>query len=176
MVPTTLSEFLAVDGHSAEDFFRSGLRRVVRTPVREDELVYVASVLECFSLVSCAGGTDNVPCPKNLADVFENFFLGTLPDDVANPGEVAGVQIMFMLGFFGTQMSKKHNMPWYLWAGARALVDESMSLREENPTRAMLLYRVARNFPFWTGQIRLFQQGLANYPEQFWAPQDTQVQ
>ncbi len=176
MVPTVLSEFLSVGESSAEEFFRNGLRRVVRIPVREDEITYVASVLEYYSMVSCSVEDNVLPCPRNLTDVFESFFLDTLPDSVQEPQEVAGGQIMFMLGFFGTQMSQKHNVPWYLWAGAGALADASMALRKEDPTRAMVLYRVARNFPFWTGQIRLFQQGLANYPEQFWAPQDTRVQ
>ena len=180
MVPTVLRNFLSVDEHATEQFFNLGLRRVIKVRVREDELTYAASVLEYYSMISCGLEGNPLACPRNLSDVFETFLFDRLPvledDWPAEPGEVAGGQIMFMLGFFGTQMSMRHNRRWYLWAGAGALADASMSLKKEDPVKSKLLRRMAKNFPFWTAQIAQLQQSLVNYPQQFWAPQDVRVQ
>lgn len=173
MVPTVFGQYLSVDANAAENFFVSGLRAVTRGPFREDELLYIASILENYSLVSSATDDKILRCPRDLCDVFDNYFLGELPvfenKAISNPDEIAGSQIMFMMGFFGTQMSGRHCLPWYAQAGTRSFFQAGLScVSERRYKSSKLFFRIAKNFPFWVGQLNIFRNNLTNYPQQFW--------
>ena len=70
MSPT--GELLAVSERQALEFFALGLRDVSESSVDQEELLYNASVLAHYALVSTSR-TVELPTPATLGDVFDHF-------------------------------------------------------------------------------------------------------
>lgn len=141
-----LRELLSVDERRTLEFFVLGLKDVCDEGVDGDELLYNASVLAHYALVSTDRATD-CPAPATLATVFEQFVRE--PDAVltASLMEEAGAQCLLMTGFFENQMRGRHNIRWYAGLGASFFAraaDQSASLR-----RAQFLHTMARHFEAW---------------------------
>jgi hypothetical protein len=140
-----LRELLSVDERRTLEFFVTGLKDVCDEGVDADELLYNASVLAHYSLVSTDSTT--CPAPATLATVFDQFVRE--PDAVltASLMEEAGAQCLLMTGFFENQMRDRHNIRWYAGLGASFFAraaDQSLSVR-----RAQFLHTMARRFEVW---------------------------
>ncbi len=111
-----LRELLAVDERRTLEFFVTGLQDVCDGSVDRQELLYNASVLAHYALVSTQSVSD-VPAPPTLAAVFDQFVLDTTMLDDPQLLETAAAQCLLLAGFFEDQSRRRHNIQWYAVAG-----------------------------------------------------------
>jgi hypothetical protein len=141
-----LGELLAVDEGRALEFFAVGLRDVSESGVDPQELLYNASILAHYTLVSTHSAVE-IPAPATLLTVFEHFVTSTT---VARDGlllETAAAQCLLMAGFFEDQMRGRHNIRWYAELGAGFF--RRAAARQASPAKARLLAMLARHFEPW---------------------------
>src|SRR6185503_7842443 len=112
-----LRELLAVDERRTLEFFVTGLQDVCDVGVDRQELLYNASVLAHYALVSTQCTTD-VPAPSSLLTVFDQFVLDETMTDDGGLLETAGAQCLLLAGFFEDQARRRHNIQWYASLGA----------------------------------------------------------
>ncbi len=144
-------ELVAIDSSAALNFFVSNLRDSAEAErlrdLREDETLYVASILAHYSQTSRAD-TASIPSMANLSEVFDNFILHTSLMSDAEILEIGGSQILLFAGFFRDQMSHRHNVQWYDQVG------QSMYEKASHYTRDLkkreLFDRISESFPAWT--------------------------
>ena len=141
-----LAELLATTERQALEFFFIGLKDVSEEDVDRRELLYNASVLAHYAQVSTQAGLD-VPAPRTLVDVFDQFVCDTgMPQDAVLL-ETAATQCLLLAGFFESQMRRRHSIRWYADLGAgffrRAATLESSS------NKADLLDTLGRHFEPW---------------------------
>jgi len=104
-----LRELLAVDERRTFEFFVTGLQDVCDGSVDRQELLYNASVLAHYALVSTRSVSD-VAAPPSLATVFDQFVLDTSLLQDPQLLETAGAQCLLLAGFFEDQSRRRHNM------------------------------------------------------------------
>jgi len=141
-----LGELLAVSERRALEFFASGLKDVCEPDVDREELVYNASVLAHYALVSTQCATD-VPAPASLLTVFDQFVLDETMTDDSGLLETAGAQCLLLAGFFEDQARRRHNIQWYASLGASFF--SRAAARERSPRKASLLDTLSRHFEPW---------------------------
>ena len=112
-----LRELLAVDERRTFEFFVTGLQDVCDGSVDRQELLYNASVLAHYALVSTRSVSD-VAAPPSLATVFDQFVLDTSLLQDPQLLETAGAQCLLLAGFFEAQMRARHQIAWYAKLGA----------------------------------------------------------
>ena len=112
-----LRELLATDRRQALEFFVVGLRDLSEPTVDPQELLYNASVLAHYALVSTQADVD-WPAPANLSVVFEHFVSDPTVLHDRLMMETAGAQCLLLTGFFEDQMRRRHNIRWYAEAWA----------------------------------------------------------
>ncbi len=146
----SFAEPLSVNHRQALQFFFGGLKDVSQGEVREDELLYNASVLAHFAQVSC-DSTETIPCPRNLSQVFDNHILpnSQVGDIVSDPEvcEAVACQILLLSGFFADQMRGRHNLNWYHGEGARFF--RTLSRNTSSSKRSEFFSRMSLGFPIW---------------------------
>jgi len=141
-----LRELLAVDERRTLEFFVTGLQDVCDGGVDRQELLYNASVLAHYALVSTQCTTD-MPAPATLLAVFDQFVLD---DTVSGDGpllETAGAQCLLLAGFFEDQARRRHNIQWYAALGASFF--SRAAARERSARKATLLDTLSRHFEPW---------------------------
>jgi len=141
-----LVELLATDERRALEFFVVGLQDVSEPSVDRQELLYNASVLAHYSLVSTQSDSD-VPSPSTLAEVFDRFVIDTHIHPDAHMMETAGAQCLLLAGFFEGQMRSRHNIRWYTTLGAGFF--RRAAAQEPAAPRARLLQAIAQGFEPW---------------------------
>ena len=142
----SLGELLAVSERRALEFFATGLRDVCEPDVDREELVYNASVLAHYALVSTES-TSGWPAPTTLATVFDQFIQEAQELTASSVMEEAGAQCLLMTGFFEDQMRRRHNIRWY--AGLGAGFFSMAAAQAPSPEKARLLDTMARSFEPW---------------------------
>jgi hypothetical protein len=141
-----LRELLAVDERQTLEFFVTGLQDVSDTGVDRQELLYNASVLAHYALVSTQT-TSDIAAPASLAAVFDQFVLDdTLACD-AQLMETAAAQCLLLAGFFEDQAKRRHSIRWYAHLGATFF--SRAAAQERSPKKANLLETLARQFEPW---------------------------
>jgi hypothetical protein len=141
-------ELVAVDSTSALNFFVNTLRDTAGTDnLREDETLYVASILAHYSQTSRAD-TVSIPSMANLSEVFDSFILPAVGLSDSEILEIGGSQILLFAGFFRDQMSRRHNVKWYDQVGQSMY--EKASQYTTNLKKRELFDRMSESFPFWT--------------------------
>jgi hypothetical protein len=144
-------ELVAIDSNAALNFFVSNLRdsaeaeRVLE--LREDETLYVASILAHYSQTSRAD-TASIPSMGNLSEVFDNFILHTSLMSDAEILEIGGSQILLFAGFFRDQMARRHNVRWYDQVGQSMY--EKASQYSRDVKKREFFDRMSMSFPAWT--------------------------
>ena len=142
----SFGELLAVDERRALEFFATGLQDVSNSRVDRRELLYNASVLAHFALVSTQSGLE-MPTPATLGDVFDQFVVDSTIGGDGMLMEAAAAQCLLLAGFFEDQMRGRHNIRWYSELGAgffsRAAA-QTASMR-----KAQLLESLSRGFETW---------------------------
>jgi hypothetical protein len=156
-----LRELLAVDERRTLEFFVTGLQDVCDGGVDRQELLYNASVLAHYALVSTHSATD-VPAPATLLDVFDQFVLD---DTVAGDGqmlETAGAQCLLLAGFFEDQARRRHNIDWYASLGASFF--SRAAARQQSTRKASLLDMLSRHFEPWRRRHARLGRELRDQP------------
>jgi hypothetical protein len=145
-------ELIAVDSGTALRFFAEHLRETVGTRrFREDEVLYVASILAHYSQTS-RSDTMSIPSMANLSEVFDNFVLSTIPANDSEMLEIGGSQVLLFAGFFRDQMSRRHNVRWYDQVGQSLY--ERAGQHSTNPKKRELFDHLSETFPAWTVACR----------------------
>jgi len=154
-----LQELLAIDDRQALEFFVLRLQDVIESTVDREELLYNASVLAHYSLVSTQPDVD-MPPPANLSAVFDHFVCDSTQLRDSSMMETAGAQCLLLTGFFEDQMRRRHNIRWYAELGASFF---SRAARYERSTRkARLLDAIARRFEPWRQRHAQLSRELRN--------------
>ncbi len=156
-----LRELLSVDERRTLEFFVLGLKDVCDDRVDVDELLYNASVLAHYALVSTECTTE-WPAPATLATIFDQFVHEPEIVPTASLMEEAGAQCLLMTGFFENQMRERHNIRWYAGLGASFFAraaDQSPSLR-----RSQFLHAMARHFEAWRCRHARLSRELRDTP------------
>jgi hypothetical protein len=156
-----LRELLAVDERRTLEFFVTGLQDVCDGSVNRQELLYNASVLAHYALVSTQSVTD-LPAPPSLATVFDQFLLdATLLDD-PQLLETAAAQCLLLAGFFEDQSRRRHNIQWYASLGASFF--SRAAACEKSARKADLLETLSRHFEPWRRRHARLGRELRDQP------------
>lgn len=157
MSESTFKEELAVDDGVALDFFRTNTIDVVTkrklSKVRNDELVYFASVHAHYALTS-RFDTAWLPTPGSLVDVYHRF--GRPSSVVADSTilETAGAQTLLMAGLSAEQMKLPRNSKWFMrsmgwYDDLGQAFYEKASEAERKQKKRDLLRRMSVSFTLW---------------------------
>jgi hypothetical protein len=141
-----LRELLAVDERRTLEFFVTGLQDVCDGGVDRQELLYNASVLAHYALVS-TGCTTDMPAPATLLNVFDQFVIDETMTDDTQLLETAAAQCLLLAGFFEDQARRRHNIEWYASLGASFF--SRAAARERSARKASLLDTLSRHFEPW---------------------------
>ena len=145
-------ELVAVDSNAALKFFVNNLRDTAGdADLKEDETLYVASILAHYSQTSRAD-TVSIPSMANLSEVFDSFIWQTPELKDSEILEIGGSQILLFAGFFRDQMARRHNVGWYDQVGQSMY--ERASRYASDQKKRELLDRMSGSFPSWTLRCR----------------------
>jgi hypothetical protein len=156
-----LDELLAVSERRALEFFAMGLKDVCEPGVDREALVYNASVLAHYALVSTES-TSGWPAPSTLISIFDQFVQDPQALPASSVMEEAGAQCLLMTGFFETQMRERHNIRWYADLGAAFYA--RAAARATSPRRARFLGTLAREFEPWRRRHARLSRDLRDIP------------
>jgi hypothetical protein len=141
-------ELIAIDSNAALNFFVNNLRDSAGAErLREDETLYVASILAHYSQTSRAD-TASIPSMASLSEVFDSFILPNCLLSDAEILEIGGSQILLFAGFFRDQMSRRHNVRWYDQVGQSMY--EKASQYSRDLKKREFFDRMSGSFPAWT--------------------------
>lgn len=167
-----LGELLATNERQTLEFFFSRLHDVSGPEVDREELLYNASVLAHYALISTESGQD-MPAPATLSAVFDHFVFdaGLLHDSLMM--ETAGAQCLVLAGFFEDQMRRRHNIRWYAALGASFY--NRAALQEPSPHKARLLDTISRRFEPWRQRYARLGRELRVQPYLLRPPKQTDL-
>jgi hypothetical protein len=158
---SALAELLATGDRQALEFFFLRLRDVSGVTVDRQELLYNASVLAHYALVSTQSQTD-LSAPATLSAVFDHFVAdSSLLHDSAMM-ETAGAQCLVLTGFFQDQMRHRHNIRWYADLGAGFF--SRAATQERLPHKGRLLRAIAAGFEVWRRRYARLSRELRDQP------------
>jgi hypothetical protein len=156
-----LRELLATDERQALEFFFEHLKDVSGPAVDTQELIYNASVLAHYALVSTQAEIE-LSAPATLSAVFDHFVVDTTLLHDSQMMETAGAQCLVLAGFFEDQMRRRHNIRWYSQLGA-GFFSRAAAL-EPSPHKARLLDALARRFESWRQRHAKLARELRDQP------------
>jgi hypothetical protein len=157
----TLGELFAANERQTLEFFFSRLQDVSGPEVNREELLYNASVLAHYALISTESDQE-LPAPASLSAVFDNFVVDSSLLQDALMMETAGAQCLLLGGFFEDQMRRRHNIRWYAALGASFY--NRAALHEPSPHKARLLDTIARRFEPWRQRYARLGRELRDQP------------
>ena len=166
----SLGELLATDERQALEFFFSRLQDVSGPSVDREELLYNASVLAHYALISTESDQD-MPTPATLSGVFDHFVFDTTLLHDSLMMETAGAQCLLLAGFFEDQMRRRHNIRWYAALGASFY--SRAALQEPSPHKARLLDMIGRRFEPWRQRYARLGRELRDQPYLLQPPKPT---
>jgi len=157
----SLGELLATDERQALEFFFSRLQDVSGPSVNREELLYTASVLAHYALISTESDQD-MPTPGTLSAVFDHFVFDTTLLHDSLMMETAGAQCLLLAGFFEDQMRGRHNIRWFAEIGAGFFVRAAEHVNSAK--KARLLTMMARHFEPWRQRHARLSRELRDQP------------
>jgi len=166
----SLGDLLATDERQALEFFFSRLQDVSGPSVDREELLYNASVLAHYALISTESDQD-MPTPATLSAVFDHFVFDTTLLNDSLMMETAGAQCLLLAGFFEDQMRRRHNIRWYAALGASFY--NRAALQEPSPHKARLLDMIGRRFEPWRQRYARLGRELRDQPYLLQPPKRT---
>jgi hypothetical protein len=156
-----LGELLTSDHRRTLEFFVMNLKDVSEPTVDQQELLYNASVLAHYALISIDPEVA-IAAPAGLTVVFDHFVADmNLPTDSLML-ETAGAQCLLLAGFFEDQMRRRHNIHWYSELGASFF--RRAAAAEQSASKAKLLDTIGRHFEPWRRRHARLSQELRNSP------------
>ena len=151
-------ELVAIDSEQAFRFFLTNLRESAATErSREDELLYVASVLAHYSQTSRSDAM-SMPPMADLTEVFDNFILPAACPMDSEILEFGGSQILLFAGFFRDQMERRHSVKWYDQLGQSLY--EKAGRHAKDLRKRELFDGLSETFPVWTMACRNLSRTL----------------
>jgi hypothetical protein len=168
----SLGDLLATDERQALEFFFSRLQDVSGPSVDREELLYNASVLAHYALISTESDQD-MPTPATLSAVFDHFVFDTTLLNDSLMMETAGAQCLLLAGFFEDQMRRRHNIRWYAALGASFY--NRAALQEPSPHKARLLDMIGRRFEPWRQRYARLGRELRDQPYLLQPPKRTDL-
>ena len=168
----SLGDLLATDERQALEFFFSRLQDVSGPSVDREELLYNASVLAHYALISTESDQD-MPTPATLSAVFDHFVFDTTLLNDSLMMETAGAQCLLLAGFFEDQMRRRHNIRWYAALGASFY--NRAALQEPSPHKARLLDMIGRRFEPWRQRYARLGRELLDQPYLLQPPKRTDL-
>jgi hypothetical protein len=156
-----LGDLLATDERRALEFFFLRLQDISGPEVDREELLYNASVLAHFALISTHADM-GLAAPASLSAVFDHFVSDTSLLGDRMMMETAGAQCLVLAGFFEDQMRRRHNIRWY--AGLGAGFFSRAAFQEPSPHKARLLNTIARRFEPWRQRYAQLSRELRDEP------------
>jgi hypothetical protein len=166
----SLGELLATDERQALEFFFTRLQDVSGPSVDREELLYNASVLAHYALISTESDQE-MPAPATLSAVFDHFVFDTTLLQDSLMMETAGAQCLLLAGFFEDQMRRRHNIRWYAALGASFY--NRAALQEPSPHKARLLDMIGRRFEPWRQRYARLGRELRDQPYLLQPPRST---
>ncbi len=159
----SLQELLACDDRRALEFFVLRLQDVADETTDREELLYNASVLAHYALVSTQVWRD-LPAPAGLGAVFDHFVFVADRTLLSNGPmmEAAGAQCLLLTGFFEDQMRHRYNIRWYAQLGAGFF--SRAAAAERSPRKARLLAAMAHRFEPWRRRHAQISRELRDQP------------
>jgi len=157
----TLAALLATGDRQALEFFFLRLRDLSGSSVDQEELLYNASVLAHYTLVSTQSQTD-LSAPGTLTAVFDHFVVDTSLLHDGAMMEAAGAQCLVLTGFFQDQMRRRHNIRWYASLGA-GFFSRAAAL-ERSPHKVRVLTAIAVGFELWRQRYARLSRELRDEP------------
>ena len=139
----------------------TGLQDVCDRGVDRQELLYNASVLAHYALVSTQSTTD-VPAPATLLTVFDQFVLDETITEDSELLETAAAQCLLLAGFFEDQMRRRHSIRWYAERGADFYY--RAAARQQSNRKAQLLAAIGRRFEPWRQAHSQLARSLRDLP------------
>ena len=168
----SLGDLLGTDERQALEFFFSRLQDVSGPSVDREELLYNASVLAHYALISTESDQD-MPTPATLSAVFDHFVFDTTLLNDSLMMETAGAQCLLLAGFFEDQMRRRHNIRWYAALGASFY--NRAALQEPSPHKARLLDMIGRRFEPWRQRYARLGRELRDQPYLLQPPKRTDL-
>ena len=165
-----LGELLGSDHRRTLEFFVMNLKDVSEPTVDQQELLYNASVLAHYALISTESDQD-MPTPATLSTVFDHFVFDTTLLNDSLMMETAGAQCLLLAGFFEDQMRRRHNIRWYAAMGASFY--NRAALQEPSPHKARLLDMIGRRFEPWRQRYARLGRELRDQPYLLQPPRRT---
>lgn len=156
-----LGELLGTDERQTLEFFFARLQDVSGPAVDREELLYTASVLAHYALISTEADQE-MPAPATLSAVFDHFVFDTTLLHDGPMMETAGAQCLVLAGFFEDQMRRRHNIRWYASLGASFY--SRAALQEPSPRKARLLDMIGRRFEPWRQRYARLGRELRDQP------------
>jgi hypothetical protein len=156
-----LGELLATDERQALEFFFVRLLDIAGPSVDREELLYNASVLAHYALISTEAEIE-MPAPATLGAVFDHFVFDTSLLNDSLMMETAGAQCLVLAGFFEDQMRRRYNIRWYASLGASFF--NRAALQETSAHKARLLDTIARRFEPWRQRYARLGRELRDEP------------
>ena len=156
-----LRELFATGDRETLEYFFVHLQDVCGSSVDKQELLYNASVLAHYALVSTVSTVD-LATPATLSAVFDRFVFDTTLLDDRLMMETAGAQCLLLSGFFEDQMRRRHNIRWYAKLGASFF--RRAALHERSRHKARLLDGLARHFEPWRWRHAQLSRELRDQP------------
>jgi hypothetical protein len=156
-----LEELLAVSERRALEFFATGLKDVCEPGVDRQELVYNASVLAHYALVSTES-TSGWPAPRTLAAVFDQFVQDPHTFSSSSMMEEAAAQCLVIAGFIETPMHERQNCRWYDDLGDAVYARAAAA--SASPRRARFFEVLAREFEPWRRRHARLSRELRDIP------------
>lgn len=144
----SLKQLLGVDMQKNFTFFSDGLREELEgKKYSVAECNYVASVLAHYALLPWVNSASSV-VGTELGEYLETaLFVGGEPSDPSIL-ETKGSHILLLVGFFRSQMRKRHNVRFYDKIGQTYYYRAHQCSRDNK--RKEFFERFAETFPFWT--------------------------
>lgn len=154
-------QLLGSDHRHVLEFFFLGLKDVCEEDVERSELLYNASVLAHFAQVSTYTDVD-LPTPRTLGDVFDNFVYDSAMQDDSLMMESAAAQCLLLAGFFEDQMRERYNIRWYAELGASFF--RRAAAHERSRRKARLLHTLGHRFEPWRARHSRLSRELRDRP------------
>jgi hypothetical protein len=142
----------AVSQRDVLDFFAERLLDVCDDDVADgslkDELLYTASILSHYALVSGTSQT-SLPLASSLREVFDLYVCDPLPQSDPGLMEAAGAQTLMLTGYYGAAMERTFSLPTYTTWGQHFFRKAAVGRRRT------LLLSMADHYEPWRDALRV---------------------
>ncbi len=153
-----MAELLEVSENQAlEFFFKAIISEEYPEGSSKLEIKYIASIMAHYTQVSTVSSS-HFPMSRNLGQIFDEFVLNTSVHTNPEIMEWAGAQTVILAGFFGSQMSRRNNLPYFEEVGRSFYIRASLFTKVK--AKKELFERVSSHYPDWTKTLNSLSKTL----------------